>query len=55
MKPSPGQINDGQVPIPEFGSLLLPLAIVPITFFAIMRLRKKSRPLPQEQSSEDVN
>jgi hypothetical protein len=55
MKPSPGQINDGQVPIPEFGSLLLPLAIVPITFFAIMRLRKKSRPLPQEQSPEDVN
>jgi len=55
MKPSPGAINDGQVPIPEFRNLLIPLAIVPIILFAIMRLRKKSRILPRNHSSEDVN
>jgi len=55
MKPTPGEINIGQVPIPEFRSLLMPLAIVPIILFAIMRLRKKSRILPRKHGSEDVN
>jgi hypothetical protein len=37
--PTPGEINVGQVPIPEFGDVLIPLAIVPIMLFAIRRAR----------------
>jgi hypothetical protein len=40
MYPTPGEINIGQVPIPEFGDLLMPLAIVPIMLFAIRRARR---------------
>jgi hypothetical protein len=37
VKPSPGELNPGQVAIPEFGDLLIPLAIVPLILFAIRR------------------
>ncbi|MCJ7826927.1 MAG: lamin tail domain-containing protein [Demequinaceae bacterium] len=40
MEPTPGVINTGQVPIPEFGEVLIPLAIVPIMLFAIRRARE---------------
>ena len=40
MAPSPGKINKGQVPIPEFGDMVLPLAIVPIMLFAIRRAKR---------------
>jgi hypothetical protein len=39
MRPTPGSINVGQVPIPEFRHLVLPLAIVPIMLIAIRRAR----------------
>jgi len=45
MNPTPGAINDGQTPIPEFGDIMLPLAIVPIILFAISR-SKKTRKTP---------
>ncbi|TFG69996.1 MAG: lamin tail domain-containing protein [Methanomassiliicoccus sp.] len=37
--PTPGEINQGQIPIPEFGEILAPLAIVPIIFLLIRRTR----------------
>ena len=40
MDPTPGDINIGQVPIPEFESVLIPLSIVTIMFFTIMRRRR---------------
>lgn len=40
MTPTPGLVNDGQVPIPEFGDLLAPLAIVPIMFMLIRHARR---------------
>ena len=40
MAPTPGKINKGQVAIPEFGDLLLPLAIMPFMLFVIRRTRK---------------
>lgn len=39
MVPTPGEINQGQIPIPEFGDIIAPLAIVPIIFFVIRRTR----------------
>jgi hypothetical protein len=42
MSPTPLAINDGQVPIPEFGDLLIPLAIMPIMFIAIRRSKRAS-------------
>ena len=39
MPPTPGDWNVGQVPIPEFEGVLVPLAIVTIMFFAIRRKR----------------
>jgi hypothetical protein len=42
MTPTPLAINDGQVPIPEFGDLLIPLAIMPIMFIAIRRSKRAS-------------
>ena len=39
MRPTPGSINVGQVPIPEFSDLVLPLAIVPIMLIAMRRAR----------------
>lgn len=41
MNPTPGAINEGQTPIPEFGSLLMPVAIVPIIILAITRRRRR--------------
>ena len=40
MDPTPGEINEGQVPIPEFGDVVVPVSIVTIMFFAIMRRRR---------------
>jgi hypothetical protein len=37
MNPTPGAINRGQTPIPEFGSVLLPASIVPIILMVIRR------------------
>jgi hypothetical protein len=37
MDPTPGSINVGQTPIPEFSSVLLPAAIVPIILMVIRR------------------
>ena len=39
MTPTPGAVNVGQTPIPEFGNLVLPIAIVPIVLIAIRRAR----------------
>ncbi|MGB2581326.1 MAG: lamin tail domain-containing protein, partial [Thermoplasmata archaeon] len=41
MDSTPGEINIGQVPIPEFESVVMPLAIVTIMFFAIRRKRRE--------------
>jgi hypothetical protein len=41
MDSTPGEINIGQVPIPEFESVVMPLAIVTIMFFAIRRRRRE--------------
>jgi hypothetical protein len=38
---TPGQINKGQVPIPEFSDLAFSLAIIPIILFAIRRAGKR--------------
>ncbi|HIJ17773.1 MAG TPA: lamin tail domain-containing protein, partial [Thermoplasmata archaeon] len=38
--PTPGEINQGQIPIPEFGDVIAPLAIVPIIFIVIRRTRR---------------
>ncbi|MGQ9588615.1 MAG: lamin tail domain-containing protein, partial [Thermoplasmata archaeon] len=43
MTPTPGSINQGQVPIPEFQDAAVPLAIVPIMLFAIRRARAAGR------------
>ncbi len=40
MVPTPGEINQGQIPIPEFGDLVAPLAIVPIILIVIRRARR---------------
>jgi hypothetical protein len=44
MSSTPGAINNGQNPIPEFGDLILPVAIVPLLLIAIRRAKiaKKS-------------
>jgi hypothetical protein len=44
MTPTPGAVNIGQNPIPEFGDLILPIAIVPLLLIAIRRAKiaKKS-------------
>jgi hypothetical protein len=41
MPSTPGEINIGQVPIPEFDSVAMTLAIVTIMFFAIRRRRRE--------------
>ena len=41
MVSTPGEINIGQVAIPEFESVMIPLAIVTIMFFAIRRKRRE--------------
>jgi hypothetical protein len=41
MTPTPGGLNEGQVPIPEFESVLIPLAIVTIMFITIRRSRRE--------------
>lgn len=41
MNPTPGDWNEGQVPIPEFESVVMPVAIVTIMFFAIRRRRRE--------------
>jgi hypothetical protein len=41
MDSTPGEINIGQVPIPEFDSVAMTLAIVTIMFFAIRRRRRE--------------
>ncbi len=44
MTPTPGAVNIGQNPIPEFGDLIPPIAIVPLLLIAIRRAKiaKKS-------------
>jgi hypothetical protein len=39
MAPSQGKINKGQVAIPEFSDLLLPIAIMPFMLFVIRRAK----------------
>jgi hypothetical protein len=48
MVPTPGALNVGELAIPEFGSLLPALAIVPIMFFVINRAKRASRSAPEE-------
>jgi hypothetical protein len=48
MNPTPGELNVGEYPIPEFGSLLPALAIVPIMFFVINRAERASKSAPEE-------
>jgi archaellum component FlaF (FlaF/FlaG flagellin family) len=48
MTPSPGKINKGQVAIPEFGDLLLPITIMPTMLFAIRRVRRSRESRKQE-------
>lgn len=43
MTPSPERVNDGQNPIPEFGDLILPVAIVPILLIAIRRVKSAKK------------
>ena len=43
MTPTPGGINEGQVPIPEFEGVVVPLAIMTIMFIAIRRSRREGR------------
>ena len=43
MNPSPGKINKGQVAIPEFGDLLLPISIMPFMLFVIRRSKKSKK------------
>jgi tetratricopeptide (TPR) repeat protein len=51
MSPSKGKLNNGQVAIPEFETLIVPLAIIPIMLIAI-RLRRKS---PEAQGDSEVS
>ena len=48
MAATPGKINKGQVAIPEFGDLLLPITIMPIMLFAIRRAKGTLRNRKQE-------
>ncbi len=50
MTPSPGKINKGQVAIPEFGDLLLPITIMPIMLFVIMRA-KRAREMKEQEAN----
>ena len=43
MTPTPGVVNVGQNPIPEFGDLILPVAIVPILLIAIRRAKSAKK------------
>jgi len=43
MTPTPGAVNVGQNPIPEFGDLILPVAIVPILLIAIRRAKSAKK------------
>jgi hypothetical protein len=43
MTPTPGAVNDGQTPIPEFGDLALTVAIVPILLIAIRRAKSAKK------------
>ena len=43
MTPTPGKVNDSQTPIPEFGDLILPVAIVPILLIAIRRAKSAKK------------
>ena len=40
---TPGAVNVGQNPIPEFGDLILPVAIVPILLIAIRRVKSAKK------------
>lgn len=48
MTPTPGALNPGELAIPELGSLLPALAIVPIMFFVISRAKRASKSAPEE-------
>jgi hypothetical protein len=50
MNPTPGALNEGQTAIPEFGDLLLPITIMPITLFVIRRARSRARERNRRQS-----
>jgi hypothetical protein len=43
MTSTPGAVNVGQNPIPEFGDLILPVAIVPILLIAIRRAKSAKK------------
>jgi hypothetical protein len=43
MNPTRDGLNDGQNPIPEFGDLILPVAIVPILLIAIRRAKNAKK------------
>ncbi|MCJ7463444.1 MAG: hypothetical protein MUO81_01730, partial [Thermoplasmata archaeon] len=43
MTSTPGGVNVGQNPIPEFGDLILPVAIVPILLIAIRRAKSAKK------------
>ncbi|UCE91177.1 MAG: lamin tail domain-containing protein [Methanobacteriota archaeon] len=42
MDPTPGDINIGQVPIPEFGSVVLPVAAITIMFLVVTQRRRRA-------------
>jgi hypothetical protein len=48
MTPTPGALNAGQTAIPEFGNLIVPLAIVPIIMIAF-RYSKRVEGPPEEE------
>ncbi|MEM4232702.1 MAG: lamin tail domain-containing protein, partial [Thermoplasmata archaeon] len=43
MSPTPGRLNDGQVAIPEFGDLAIPIAIMPVIVFLFRRFGSRRR------------
>lgn len=48
MTPTPGALNVGQTPIPEFGNFLAPLAIVPIIMIAFRHSKRVEGPPEKE-------
>jgi hypothetical protein len=42
MDPTPGELNVGQVPIPEFGNVVLPVAAITIIFLVVTQKRRRA-------------
>jgi hypothetical protein len=46
MVPTPGAINNGQYPIPEFGDIIMPISIIIIIFGVIRRVKRAENSSP---------